>query len=332
MEDLKMRIHRETFLLILLLAAAPLYAAGEVNFVATNNSDGTCTVTFDANDLVGINPVAMALEIHVTGTDPCHLITDVDGIDPFFDIYMDYAYDIESDPCSPGYCYGCGSDPTAKLSEPGVLELPHHDFVICMAGLGGPAKPLTGPNADGTAFILHADNSRDPCNPVVGTISINALRGGVIGTDGEPMETNLPIPFSINNPCYHCDCCPPGWTQEECFAIGCPDCWCYQYQCRGDADGGFTGKDKTGKRQYVSLGDLTIFNTGWLKYETNPAFSTFICADFDHGFTGKDKTGKRQYVSLPDLTIFNGGWLKYETNPHFTANPCLPQPDKAGCK
>jgi hypothetical protein len=101
-----------------------------------------------------------------------------------------------------------------------------------------------------------------------------------------------------------------------------PSCWCCQFQCRGDADCGFTGKDKNGKRQYVSLPDLTIFNAGWLKFETDPAFSTFICADFNHGFDGKDKTGKRQYVSLPDLTIFNAGWLKPETVPHFTP-PCF---------
>ncbi|MHC4913580.1 MAG: hypothetical protein ACYTE5_11380, partial [Planctomycetota bacterium] len=161
--------------LVVLALMAPAYA---IDFTATDNGDGTCTVTFDAGVEPNLPPVAMALEIDVTGSDPCHVITAVDTIDPFFDIYMDWAFEMESDPCTPGYSYGVGN-PIAKLAQAGKATLPLHDFAISMGGLGGPAKPLDDPCLSGTAFVLHAGNLADPCVPVTGFIRLNALRGGV---------------------------------------------------------------------------------------------------------------------------------------------------------
>jgi len=61
------------------------------------------------------------------------------------------------------------------------------------------------------------------------------------------------------------------------------ECWDNPRQCHGDADGYFSGKDKDGKRKWVTLADLdvltAVWNAGWpSKYgdlNYNP------CADFD---------------------------------------------------
>jgi len=184
-------------ILVVLAMAAPLYAAGRVQFVATDNEDGTCTITFDANDVIGIVPVAMGLDVKVTGSDPCHAITAVSGMDSFFEIFMDYAYD---DPCS--YTYGAGN-PVADPCAAGSLGLPSHHFCVSMGGLGGETDPDEKAAPDnGVAFVLTAGNLGDPCDTVTGHIKINALRGGVIGKDTDPMETNLVpvhLAFTITN-------------------------------------------------------------------------------------------------------------------------------------
>jgi len=76
-----------------------------------------------------------------------------------------------------------------------------------------------------------------------------------------------------------------------------PDCWCYQKQCKGDADGAKTlGKP-------VASPDLTIFKaavgqtSSYVKNGTSGG-KPLICADFDRA----DTLGKP--VGSPDLTIF----------------------------
>jgi phage tail tube protein FII len=87
----------------------------------------------------------------------------------------------------------------------------------------------------------------------------------------------------------------------------------------------FDGKDIDGKRQWVTLPDLTVLSGSWYKVDTDVTLPpNFICADFSHGFDGKDVDGKRQWVTLPDLTLLSGGWYKVDSDPHFTTSPCFP--------
>ena len=330
-------------ILVVVAMAVPLYAAGRITFVATDNvsSPGTCTITFDANDLLGIEPVALGLDVKVNGSDPCHAITAVSGMESFFEIFMDYAYD---DPCN--YTYGAGH-PVADPCAAGSIALPSHHFCVSMGGLGGESDPEEKAAPDnGTAFVLTAGNLKYP-STVTGHIKINALRGGVIGKDTDPMETNLVpvhLPFTIT---VSPDCFPSGhadyamWLQAgKAGGPFKPNCWCptvsgvpgaSDYQCKGDADGGFGGKDQDGKRKWVTLPDNTILSAGWQKVDTDPSLpANFICADFDHGFGGKDQDGKRKWITLPDNTILSAGWQKVDTEAHFTTtpgtvmNPCFP--------
>ena len=113
-----------------------------------------------------------------------------------------------------------------------------------------------------------------------GTIDENALRGGVIDVVGDTMTTNLPIPFEIaGGECVKSDA--PFYAEW----VGAgkpwdrPDCWCYERNCRGDADGLKPGMF------WVETGDLDIlldsFNIGDKNMTGNR-----ICGDFDHKAPG----------------------------------------------
>ena len=74
---------KKVLLVLAALAVAPLCVAGSVNLVATDNSNGTCTITYVTT--AGPNPVAMALDVDVSTGGP---ITAVDVSASFFDIFM----------------------------------------------------------------------------------------------------------------------------------------------------------------------------------------------------------------------------------------------------
>jgi hypothetical protein len=112
---------------------------------------------------------------------------------------------------------------------------------------------------------------------------------------------------------------------------GKPTCWCpasgggSDFQCKGDADNDFVGKDKPGSRQWVTSDDLNILIAGWQKYDDSSGnVGTWICADFDHDFVGKDKNGSRQWVTSDDLNVLIAGWQKYDDDTYFTTSPCFP--------
>jgi len=121
--------------------------------------------------------------------------------------------------------------------------------------------------------------------------------------------------FPADDPDY------PNWVKA-----GKPQCWGRDYQCKGDADGTFSGKDQDGKRVWVNLSDLNILVPAWGKVDnaTWKANPTWICADYDHAFSGKDQDGKRVWVNLSDLNILVAAWGKVDTNPVFSTNPCFP--------
>jgi hypothetical protein len=87
------------------------------------------------------------------------------------------------------------------------------------------------------------------------------------------------------------------WTQ-----FGRPSCWCFQRQCRGDAEGTKVGV------QWVQALDLNIFAAAYGKNVTLLAqVANGICADFDHTKVGV------QRVQALDLTPFATYYGKNQT-------------------
>ena len=284
-------------MLVVLVMAAPLYA-GHVDFTVDNSEPDELTITYVCTG----DPcaVAMGLDIDVlTGTD----ITLVDGMDSFFDIYPDIAYDMET--ASPNsYTYGAGSNPAADQNEPGEETMPSSHFCISMGGLGGDgSEALNDPPASGTVAVLHVAADEH----VTGKITINLKRGGVVDGAGNAMTTNIGagIPFEINPPQLECVKDNGTTHYDDWVAWGKPDCWCYRRHCKGDADGIENGPF------HVALPDLNILRTGFnVPNAMLPAAA--ICADFDHLQNGPFR------VALPDLNLLRPWFNK----PALTVPEC----------
>jgi hypothetical protein len=183
--------------LAVLIMAAPLFAAG-IKFTATP-AEGSCTISYEV--VYGTStPVAMALNVDVTSGAS---IASIDGIDSFFDVFIDLAYDMEQ--ASQGsYTYvpnNPSGSPAAKQDQAGEQALPSSNFCISMGGLGGmDGNNLVPAGPSGTVAVLHADAAS------AGLITVNSLRGGIVDSDGEYMEPNgLPLAFEILEGAV---CCP----------------------------------------------------------------------------------------------------------------------------
>jgi hypothetical protein len=291
-------------ILVVLAMAAPLYAD-----TITFSSPGDNTINYVATG--SIAPVAMGLDVDAD----VDIVVDGVAVDSFFDIFMDAAHDLEE---TTGYGYGDGT-PIADQDAVGELELPLSVFCISMGGLGGETAvtataPMSGvitltPSADGTA-----------------TIEANALRGGVVGTDGVEMTvTGFPLTVVLTAPVTECLTVANSgqvlydyWT-----SVGKPECFCYPRQCHGDANGTKTGSAFLGY-QYVGTPDLDVLAAAWLVKEpkvgktwpgiatiTGPLGDPGICADFARNRTGSAFLGY-QHVSVPDLDAMSPHWLVKE--------------------
>ena len=315
---------KSLILLFTLFLAAPLYAD-----TITFSSPGDGVIHYEATGAIA--PVAMALDVDADGT-----IIGV-MVDSFFDIYMDSAHDMEM--ITPGsYTYGAGI-PTAHQDVVGELPLPQQNFCISMGGLGGETEPLDPAPMSGE-ITLTAGTATSV------TITENALRGGVVGTDGVKMTvTGLPI-ISTNPPC--CDCMAELGVDvsdpDRYYAFiqtGSPECWCQPQQCHGNADGLDQGNAKTG---YYAVGgpDLKVLLAGWGIQELpyGPGIAGIVepisgvpaaCANFnnDNGLFGGDEGCGLKcgvwYVGAGDLQILLAHWGILE--PPFGAGvpgDCLP--------
>jgi hypothetical protein len=302
-EESKMR--NLLFILLIVFSALTLNAD-----TITFSSPGPGMIHYESTGAVP--PVAMALNVDANGT-----IVAV-AVDNFFDIYMDAAHDMElASPSS--YNYGDGA-PIANQDTVGELALPSNEFCISMGGLGGEtAITQTAPMSGD--IILTAGTATSI------TITENALRGGIVGTDGEPMTvTGFPL---VSSPPL--DCMQLGGLNvgdplyDDWVSVGKPECWCYPRQCHGDADGKSCGSYFTGL-QYVCVPDLDVLAAAWLVKEpkvgkdwpgiasiTGPApyFIPGICADF-----ARNKIGNSFYgfvrVAVPDLDAMSPHWLVKE--------------------
>ena len=102
-------------------------------------------------------------------------------------------------------------------------------------------------------------------------------------------------------------------------AWGKPNCWCYQYQCRGDINGKKTGLYR------VHLSDLQLLATAYNKTDTAlAAIPNGICADINHKKTGLYRV---QLLDLQELSkYFNKIDAKVPTcdQPPLTTGPYGP--------
>jgi len=276
-------------ILVVLAMAAPLYA----DTITLSAGVDPGTIEYAATGAIA--PVAMALDVDADGT-----ITDV-AVDSFFDIFMDAAHD-EEVAVPDSYVYGAGT-PIANQDTVGEAVLPLAEFCISMGGLGGEAEPLDPAPMSGVITLTAGTATQ-------ATITANALRGGIVGTDGVEMTvTGLPLVVEFVTECFdsgHAD-------YQEWLDAGSPECWCNKYHCYGDVDGLDEGSVKKGY-YWVSYADLAAVTGSWKDAagDTNisgdyPTAPGAICADVDRTEEGSVKKGYYR-VSYGDLSLVTGNW------------------------
>ena len=272
--------------LLVLALCAPAMAA---TITITDNADCTATITVDAT-ADGVNIVGLGLDVDVSAGNVTAVAVDTAD----FNIFPDAAYTQE---LGGDYVYGTGT-PVAAKTVPGEIALPQSSFALSLGNLNG--EDIAG--ADGALVVEITLTLSDDATLTVGE---NATRGGIVAVDGSALDAATAAEAVTG--CGVIEECvkstAPFYATWELF--GKPDCWCYQRNCRGDADGLKTGLGPNTK--WVTSADLTVFAAA---YNLNQAPLQAlvvngiegICADNDRAKTGLGPNTK--WVTSADLGVF----------------------------
>jgi hypothetical protein len=178
-------------------------------------------------------------------------------------VITDYGSPVRDSIKYPGGTLG-GLDTNGVSIEMGALYDPPGD------------NSLNAPGWTGTLLKFRVDKTDNVCV----TITEDPTSGGVV-------LTNPTLNPDVNAPkfCFTFDCLIGGIAalseKTDWAAWGKPNCWCYQYQCRGDINGKKTGLYR------VHLSDLQLLATAYNKTDTAlAAIPNGICADINHKKTG----------------------------------------------
>ena len=308
---------KKVFILMVLgLFVSVTYGQGQdVLITPVVDGDGVVTIYYDVNSA---DPVrAFALDIVPSGSAA---VTSAYGFSTQYNIYPG-SIDINDtthlvDDNGNAICDGNYPGSGYPGTNPGLNEVGGVTIEMGSLYVGAP----NAPDANG---VLCRFTVSGTCSVA---ISENTIRAGIVmetvGPNAPDPNITIISPVSVNMDCY--DAADKAmWT-----LAGSPSCWCHRpsvtdanvmarFQCRGDADGLFTGKNVDGKRIWVGLTDLNLLVGGWQKIESTYTDPNWVCADFNHNFTGKDVDGKRIWVGLDDLNILVVGWQKTESDPNF---------------
>jgi len=288
--------HGVTLFVLLALTAT---ACGQVTVGVTDNGDGTGTVTLDGTG-ASIPCVGIALIIDAfAGATSTELITDVTApSSPFFDVYIDYAHDNPS-----GYAVGDGG-PGASTGAAGEPNLPIAAVSISMGELN--ALDANSEPQPMDLAVIELDRSGDIC------ISTDTLRGGIVDVQGGSVTlTNNGACFAIF---VHLPDCMKSTAPEyaEWLALGGPDCWCYEWQCKGDADGAEEGSAFAGFKKVFNVDTTALIAAYGIKEAPKGpgilSLADGVCADFDHALEGSAFAGfKRVFNNDTTILIANYG-------------------------
>jgi hypothetical protein len=263
------------FALAVLMIAAPAW--GVVNITCTDEGGCVCAVRYDATTEDPNLVRAFALDIVV---DSGASIIDVND-----DVNDDYIIYPGSIIITGGVVTSYGNAKADPNQYAGTLGLDPNGMTIEMGSLYYPPDPghVNAPPKTGILLTFKVDSD---CNVIV---TENAARGGIVMEDSSSPSTSL---SGCKIAClqYCLKDTHPDYTVWETF--GRPDCWCYQRQCRGDADGIYT------LPFWVAIPDLNILRAAINQMDNVLlTIQDGICADFDQTATIPFR------VAIPDLNI-----------------------------
>mgnify|MGYP003574182233 FL=1 len=306
--------------LTVLLFTAPVWAT--VTIELENLGDGKIAVSYTSNEAERIR--AFALDIVATDGNIIDVNDYAVGDDNNgYGIFPGtFAASITVDPGTGlvGNWDVAGYSPVAPASDPDALG---------GIGTGGVTVEMgslydTAPPDDETGMLCTItvdENVSKVC------VTGNAIRGNVVLESAAEVQDLVTGCLDIDGgPCY-----PSDYPDYDFWvAQGKPNCWCYDKQCRGDADGLQQGSPLFGF-QNVSTNDLIILAAAWQVKEPPKgpgiaSISNGICADFDHGQQGSPLFGY-QRVSTNDLILLANNWqVKEPPKGPGVPGGCVPVP------
>jgi len=290
------------FLLVIALAVPAL---ADVAVTVSDAGGGVAEVAL----AISGGAVVRGVAVKVTVTDAeLAAVADVTDVMAGFNTYIDYYYTntgflaaLPDETALPGSGAHCVANPDAA----GVLtSLPATVFSISLGALDNTGAQ-GGVTVGGTLCNIQLSNIGSSASICV---EADGLRGGIVGDNLGTVSTD--------------DCADIAAGAADCFndnlghyadwvAFGKPDCWCYERNCRGDADGKSQGSALTGYT-YVFTNDLSVLISAYSVKEPpkGPGIATIpngICADFARDRQGSALTGFTR-VFTNDLSILIAGY------------------------
>lgn len=286
------------FVLAVLLLATPTWAA---NISAEQVGDtNEVEILYDFSD--ANLPRAFGLDITVTDGNiiacTAEMVGECDADDKGYGIFPGTIV-IDDD--------GNVTDDGTPAAPAGAIGTPPDNWGIGTAGITVEMGSLyEDTNAPASVGVLCTIVVTENCTV---NIAGNAARCGegseALGVVMEdPTEVVIPeyIPGVVDIIVDCFDSAHPDYN--EWVAVGKPECWCYKYQCYGDADGMLNGDIISGYAR-VKTADLNILIGAWKRPEGHPDEN--LCADFDRKLNGDIISGFSR-VKTDDLNILITNW------------------------
>ncbi|MHC4676595.1 MAG: DUF7901 domain-containing protein, partial [Planctomycetota bacterium] len=159
------------------------------------------------------------------------------------------------------------------------------------------------------------DNAVTITNPTAPVINSSYITGSPIF---DPCQEPNPMDMAFELTTH--ECYPSDDPHHQTWLnVGAPQCWCYQYNCKGDTDN--IGAGGGSNKKYVVVADLNLLGAARAKKVTDPTLpANYQCANFDRLSAGSGVNKK--YVVVGDLNILGTGWALKVTDPVFATNPC----------
>jgi len=277
------------FVLVVAVLTSPVWAT--VTITATDLGEGVVAIDYSSDEAELVRAFALDITVDAGTIDAVSDFKVGDDNNGYGIFPGNFSLFITVDPATGEVSdWGvAGYSPVADGNDPGALGgLGTNGITIEMGSL----YDTKAPSRQGRLCTVTCS---EPC---LLTVIPNATRGNVVLEDASEAvvdligATNVPIEFGANGSYT-------GAHKDEWLAVGSPECWMYDRQCHGDADGASQGNNK----YWVSTNDLDILISAWNK-PLESLVGNQICADFDHLSQGTNE----YRVSTNDLDILIANW------------------------
>lgn len=228
--------------LVVLALALPALAE-DVTFTATDNADGSFTISYTSTTA----PRGIALAVSTDGTEVTDC-SDVLEFEALFNCFMDQAADTIA--AGGEYLLTSPGCPLADPAAAGLPTFPASVFSICMGALDEDQDATLGEPGPASADLITIQlDDTNGSFPSVVTIDEDSFRGGVVGS---VLTTNLPITVTVTKGAPFCvgDFNGDGVVNGSDVSgfVGAFGSVCASTDCRGDfnGDGVVNGSDVSG--------------------------------------------------------------------------------------